>query len=291
MAKVCCSGAMAAAAVIAPLPAGTTSASLVAAAAVAPAVGQRRSAAFGTRLLAKLPQRLAKASYNRTTTAASFTGQQTVPMMIKGIQHAGITTSDVETSMRFYIDILGGNLVTDEIGITGTEFFSTLMAKEIDDLKRLDLKPPALCVPDMFTGANPPFFLDVYFIQFDHNVVELIHYRDEHNRTFNPGYYPPFTSPAVLGAMHIDFNISPSVDIGEFRQELITVCSDLNIPFSATEVSRIDGGHFEGWNLFYAKGPDGEQLEFNQVSGASRLLFNKAASMRGKLWSSRKKVG
>lgn len=37
-----------------------------------------------------------------------------------------------------------------------------------------------------------------------------------------------------------------------------------------------DFGDFSGWSLFYAKGPNGEQLEFNQVTRHIRELFIKA---------------
>ena len=34
-----------------------------------------------------------------------------------------------------------------------------------------------------------------------------------------------------------------------------------------------DFGNFHGWSLFYAKGPNGEQLEFNQVTRDIRDKF------------------
>ncbi|NTU50771.1 MAG: bleomycin resistance protein, partial [Desulfobulbaceae bacterium] len=35
-------------------------------------------------------------------------------------------------------------------------------------------------------------------------------------------------------------------------------------------------GDFHGWSLFYAKGPNNEQLEFNQVTRLARERFMKA---------------
>jgi len=32
-------------------------------------------------------------------------------------------------------------------------------------------------------------------------------------------------------------------------------------------------GDFQGWSLFYYKGPNGEQLEFNQVMCKARAFF------------------
>ncbi len=36
------------------------------------------------------------------------------------------------------------------------------------------------------------------------------------------------------------------------------------------------GGDFDGWSLAYCKGPDGEQLEFNQVVRAAKADFDQA---------------
>jgi hypothetical protein len=35
-------------------------------------------------------------------------------------------------------------------------------------------------------------------------------------------------------------------------------------------------GDFHGWSLFYCKGPNGEQLEFNQVTRRARECFDSA---------------
>jgi hypothetical protein len=42
-------------------------------------------------------------------------------------------------------------------------------------------------------------------------------------------------------------------------------------------------GSFEGWALIYAKGPNGEQLEFNQVRSVCRDNFIKAMKQYNKL--------
>jgi len=42
--------------------------------------------------------------------------------------------------------------------------------------------------------------------------------------------------------------------------------------FSGTEFSR----DFDGWSLFYVKGPNGEQLEFNQVQQKAKENFTQA---------------
>ena len=41
------------------------------------------------------------------------------------------------------------------------------------------------------------------------------------------------------------------------------------------------GGDFDGWNLIYAKGCDGEQLEFVQVIDRAAQVFGDAARSYG----------
>ena len=41
-------------------------------------------------------------------------------------------------------------------------------------------------------------------------------------------------------------------------------------------LAETEWGAFEGWSLFYCKGPNGEQLEFNQVTRNVKTLFAKA---------------
>eukprot|EP00898_Chlorokybus_atmophyticus_P000692 jgi/Chlat1/1623/Chrsp127S01886 len=215
---------------------------------------------------------------------------QKIQRWVQGVQHVGVTVKDIEVAKKFWIDVLGGNMVTDELNISGDGFHGTLFRKELDDLKRLNLKPPGLCVPDM-GGSEPTHFLDVFFIQFDVCVVELIWYHDKDGKTFDPGWRTPFTAPAVWGSEHIDFEVDGSVNLDDFRARLIQRCKDVGFDIQASPTFYISGGHFEGWNLFYAKGPDGEQLEFNQVTGHSHKLFSDARSLRGQVWGQRQKVG
>ena len=47
--------------------------------------------------------------------------------MLQGIQHFGLTTPDLEKSLTFYIDILGGRLAVGGDGFYGPELHKQIM--------------------------------------------------------------------------------------------------------------------------------------------------------------------
>lgn len=116
--------------------------------------------------------------------------------------------------------------------------------------------------------------------------------------------YPKFSdsnmAPSVAGNMHISFNVRPELDLNKF----VTALENTSHALGYTEVfcNRVvpptsvsgDGkpnfagisedknsiqvldGDFQGWALAYCKGPDGEQMEFNQVRDKAKDNFDQA---------------
>jgi len=106
-------------------------------------------------------------------------------------------------------------------------------------------------------------------------------------------------APSVAGNMHISFNVRPDTDLNKFVTALEATAQEMGYgevycnrvvpvtqgPNGKPDTSSVaeennsfvvvDGG-FEGWHLAYCKGPDGEQLEFNQVMGKSKENFEQA---------------
>ena len=144
--------------------------------------------------------------------------------------------------------------------------------------------------------------MDVNFITFGNVALELLQYRDADVAPESEGNhaYPaehPYSSPAFVNNMHLSFWLGDDVDPDQFATQLeeashaagltqvrcnrvVPVGSEderKNVPSSANSFKITEGG-FEGWTLFYVKGPDGEQLEFNQVRGAAKRAFDKADS-------------
>lgn len=227
---------------------------------------------------------------------------------LQGVQHTGITVENLDRSLEFYTEILGGVLLYRRDGFIHEVMEHTLFQKEELDAIYFGLQPRTLGVPDIRDGTREA--MDICFISFGNLVVELIHFR-------NAGGKPSDTN--IMGAvpsivtyttsMHLSFHVKDNVDLNEFAKWLEEECekrSFANIrPNRVTEVKSIDErkrleakyysnkfwndpdafipgwsdldfGEFEGWSLFYCKGPSGEQLEFNQVRLKAKKLFAEA---------------
>jgi len=227
---------------------------------------------------------------------------------LNGIQHFGITVADLEKSLEFYTEVLGGKLAVGETGLEGDTIQNTLFQKEEVDAESLGKTLKELDVPNIRDSGNA---IDVRFISFGNAVVELIHFRD---RTSDPSTSPSVVSsvPSHIGhvnAKHLSFHVKDTIDLNEFAKKLEAECQLRGIPnvvFNRIERARsveernsiaqkynsfkfwnepdpntgeivdAEWGDFEGWSLFYCKGPSGEQLEFNQVTRNVKKLFANA---------------
>jgi catechol 2,3-dioxygenase-like lactoylglutathione lyase family enzyme len=233
---------------------------------------------------------------------------------LQGVQHFGVTVNDMAKSMEFYTEVLGGKLVVSGDGFLGEVLHNTLFQKE--ELKPIqagkNLKN--IAIPDIREGNKE--VLDIRFISFGNVAVELLHFRDAKLTANAPnwnGSSTPYNSiertcVGYPNIMHLSFHVKDDIDLNQFAQNLEEECRRRDIDFSANRIIRVkseeerrkialkymankfwndpnyfvegysdsDFGDFYGWSLFYAKGPNGEQLEFNQVTRKIRGLFMKA---------------
>lgn len=212
--------------------------------------------------------------------------------LLKGVNHIGITVEDIEKSLEFYTEVLGGTLIVQGTGIASDMMHNTLLQKEELDALELGIEDLRIIgVPNLREGKDD---LDVYFIQFDNVVIELLHYTDASSRkTFDAKH--PNSSPAFVNSMHIAFYLQDNVDVDEFAKNFEEECQKRglkNVRFNrairvtseaerkTTEIKynacKFTDGDFDGWTLLYFKGPNGEQLEFNQVTRKAKVLFDQA---------------
>jgi len=115
-----------------------------------------------------------------------------------------------------------------------------------------------------------------------------------------PGVFPTFSdsnvAPSVAGNMHVSFNIRPDKKLVEFVRKFEENSHQLGyhnvwcnrlIPATHDQYNTaavpakynayfVKTGGFKGWSLAYCKGPDGEQLEFNQVVENAKVDFDQA---------------
>jgi catechol 2,3-dioxygenase-like lactoylglutathione lyase family enzyme len=227
---------------------------------------------------------------------------------LQGVQHVGVTVDDWAKSLEFYIDVLGGKPAIQGTGFYGDVLHNTLFQKEELDAWERDVSPRSLGAPELRTGQQEA--LDVVFISFGNIAVELIHFRDARLDPNAPNIFPKLPSGVGHGnACHISFHVKDDVDLNAFAKTLEEECQRRGIKnvvcnrvinVNSEEERRnaalkyyankfwndpeyfVEGysdgefGDFHGWSLFYCKGPNGEQLEFNQVTRRARECFDSA---------------
>jgi catechol 2,3-dioxygenase-like lactoylglutathione lyase family enzyme len=221
---------------------------------------------------------------------------------LQGVQHFGVTVQNMDRAYAFYTEVLGGTEIMRDGDFQGEVIHNTLLLTEELRARQRHVDPRALGVPDLRGGAQR---LDVRFIQFDNVVIELLQYRDSNQpQGSGDSFAQPneLTSPAFPRSMHICFYIRDDVDFNQFVRDLETESARrgmtnvkanriiasasererLNAPLN-TLTNRITSGQSDGWTLIYAKGPEGEQLEFVQVRGHAKRVFDRAHVSRRQL--------
>lgn len=226
---------------------------------------------------------------------------------LQGLQHFGITVDDMQKSMEFYLDVLGGKVAISGDGFIGDVVHNTLFQIEDIEAMRLGVDPRTLGVADIRDGSKEA--LDVRFVSFGNTVLELIHFRDAKLDPNAPNSIKKL--PGCVGyanAPHISFHVKDDVDLNQFAITLEAECQRRGIDARCNRIIHVNSeaerrkvalkytankfwhdpdyfvesysdaefGDFYGWSLFYCKGPNGEQLEFNQVTRRAKELFIKA---------------
>jgi catechol 2,3-dioxygenase-like lactoylglutathione lyase family enzyme len=244
--------------------------------------------------------------YNRQ--GGDGTERRSLGRMLQGVQHVGVTVDDMNKSLEFYIDVLGGRLAIRGNGFYGTVLQNTLFQTEQIDALAQSSTERSYGVPDIRDGSREA--LDVCFISFGNTCVELLHFRDARLDPSAPNVFPRLPSGVGHGnACHISFHVKDDIDLNAFAKTLEEECrrrginnvivnhvidvrtheERRNLPtkYAANKFwndkdyfiegySDADFGDFQGWSLFYCKGPNGEQLEFNQVTRKAKQHFDRA---------------
>ncbi|HEY9695444.1 MAG TPA: EthD domain-containing protein [Oculatellaceae cyanobacterium] len=235
-------------------------------------------------------------------------GKSSLGHYLQGVQHFGITVYDMAKAMEFYTEVLGGKVALLGNGFTGSVLQNTLFQKEeIDSIeKAIEIK--SLGVPNLEDGLHEA--LDVRFISFGNTAVELIHFRDAKLNPNAPNVFQKVpSSVGYANVSHLSFHVKDDVDLNQFAKMLEEECQargltevvcngiihvksheerrNLALKYAANKFwnepeyfvegySDSDFGDFHGWSLFYCKGPNGEQLEFNQVTRTAKDNFKRA---------------
>ncbi|MFV3128920.1 VOC family protein [Niveispirillum sp. KHB5.9] len=223
-------------------------------------------------------------------------------LRLQGVQHFGLTVQNMDRAYEFYTQVLGGTEVMRDGDFQGERIHNTLLTDQEIEARERHVNPRTMGVPDLRGGAQR---LDVRFIQFDNVVIELLQYRDA-DQPMGGGnsFAEPLDhmSPAFPRMMHICFHIRDDVDFNSFIRDLeaeaakrgmtqvranrvITVNSEPERQAAPLDSNSnpITEGKSNGWRLIYAKGPEGEQLEFVQALGPVKKTFDDALAARRRL--------
>ncbi|MGF2039718.1 MAG: nuclear transport factor 2 family protein [Nostoc sp. CmiVER01] len=227
---------------------------------------------------------------------------------LQGVQHFGMTVYDMAKAMEFYTEVLGGKVALSGDGFTGPVLHNTLFQKEDIEAIERKIEPKTLGVPNLRDGSEAA--IDVRFISFGNTVVELIHFRDAKLTPNAPNIFGKVSScVGYANVPHLSFYVKDDVDLNLFATTLEQECqrrgltdvvcnriidvkseaerNNLPLKYNANKFwnepeyfvegySDSEFGDFEGWSLFYCKGPNGEQLEFNQVTRKAKENFTRA---------------
>jgi catechol 2,3-dioxygenase-like lactoylglutathione lyase family enzyme len=249
---------------------------------------------------------------------------------LQGVQHFGVTVNDMAKSLELYTEVLGGKLVVSGDGFSGEVLHNTLFQKEEIDGISLGRDLNNIEIPKIRDGTKE--VLDIRFISFGNVAIELIHFRDSKLTPDAPNWISPYptcnpiekTCVGYTPIMHLSFHVKDDVDLNQFAKSLEEECRRRGIDLICNRIIHVnseeerrkvalkynankfwndpeyfvegysdsDFGDFHGWSLFYAKGPNGEQLEFNQVTRKVKQLFIKGQEEYNKafgtqfIWSS-----
>jgi catechol 2,3-dioxygenase-like lactoylglutathione lyase family enzyme len=236
-----------------------------------------------------------------SSAASSEANRDNAPVgkRIRGFQHFGLTVQNMNRAFEFYSDILGGTEIMRDGDFHGEAIHNTLLLN--DEIEAIDqeIDPATIGVPDLRGGKQR---LDVRFLQFDNMVLELLHYRQNTQPEGTGAAWAPAhtrRSPAYPRSLHLCFHLHDDVDFAKFihdleaesaRRGMTNVRANRIVSFTTEEGRRtaplntmsnkITTGKSNGWALIYARGPEGEALEFVQTLNPVKRVFDTALEAR-----------
>ena len=220
---------------------------------------------------------------------------------IRGFQHFGMTVQNMDRAFEFYTAVLGGTEIMRDGDFHGERIHNTLMLNDEIEAFEQKINPATIGVPDLRGGEQR---LDVRFIQFDNMVLELLHYREHLQSAGTGAAWAPahhHRSPAYPRSLHLCFYLRDDVDFNKFVHDLeaesarrgmtnvrcnriVAVTTEEGRKSAPLETmsNKITEGKSNGWALIYARGPEGEALEFVQALTPVKEIFEGALEKRKK---------
>jgi catechol 2,3-dioxygenase-like lactoylglutathione lyase family enzyme len=202
----------------------------------------------------------------------------------EGIVHQTmITVSDMEKSVNFYTQVMGGELIGKAEGLDGNYLYCGLF--QMEEIKAWEANTTATDIPNL---RKPEYLADVAAIYFGHfNLVLIKFYNKETKQVFE--LRNPSNSVAVLNSERMGFYVDDSITLDKFISRLEVSAERLGFPVRCNRVMtlrseehrKIAGinvpqfnaysiveGQLNGLGWAHCEGPNGEQLQFAKLSRA-----------------------
>ncbi|XP_005106621.1 uncharacterized protein LOC101857434 [Aplysia californica] len=230
-------------------------------------------------------------SYKRN---AGYSGQ------LYGLFQFGTRTADLATSVKFYTQVLGAQLIQKPIqavNVRGDDAAYMLFHKEIWDALRWKTSRRDIGIADLWDSGNNR--LDHRFNLFDNYVVETLQYTDGRDLSapkFNPRWN--HSSMAYSGDMSVSFLIDEASDFNSVVRDVEVSAkakgftdvlanrpvnvSSLGESVGLGQYSRpIASGPLKGLNYVFFKGWSGEHFGFVQFKDEAKAKLKAALLQYG----------
>ena len=221
---------------------------------------------------------------------------------LAGMAHANAVVNDYESTMKFYVDVLGGKDNTDKggRGIPIQAFENLVFQDEILEAIKAGEEPNEFYgIIQGKTGASQQS-VDFKFILFDNFYFEPYRYNMNSSYPGIPPYlYRQKMSPAYTNEMHTGFWVKDDVPMADFvkrmeansrRLQLFNVRANRAVNVNTLGASVRDDQYSDpfpddhklaGYDYVYFKGPSNEQLVLTKFLGKARTTLKAAMEMYG----------
>ncbi|KAK7096221.1 hypothetical protein V1264_005540 [Littorina saxatilis] len=222
------------------------------------------------------------------------------------IAFISITTDDLDASLKFYTQVLGGMQAKEfSFRYHGNTHYELMFQRELLEAREKGVDPGTLGVPDIRSSGTHEVRGEM--VVFDNGIIQLIQFVPRYDiarpsSSLSPAFqaHETRTSPAYIAAPHVCFWVQDDVDFNDYIRQLENRSANLGLTqvkvnrpvevHSEAQRQAVDKNHlgltfetgdFAGLSFAYFKGPRGEQLELYRIRNQTRHNLGRDFCKRG----------